>query len=88
MITSEKMLKEIFDGLKLQNEYVGQPEINRLVKEASDYYNYAGWCKPLFIDNQAHFLRYYVKLTVAREYAYKFYDLIVTQRKEQGLFVY
>ena len=88
METSTEILKEIYDGLKLENDYIDQFWIDRLVTEAHDYYNYAGWAKSLFIDNQTHFLKLHVKLSIARKYAYRFHDFVVAQRKEQNLFIY
>ena len=88
MTTSAEILNEIHEGLKLENEYIDQFWIDRLVSEAVDYYNYAGWAKSLFIDNQTRYLQYHVKYSIARKYAYKFYDFIIAQRKEQNLFTY
>lgn len=88
MKTSTEILNEITEGLKAENAYIDQYCLDSLVKEAIDYYNYAGWAKSLFIDNQTHFLKYHVKLSIARQYAYKFYDFVIAQRKEQNLFIY
>lgn len=81
-------INNLKNEISLISCYFDDNAMHNLLKEAISYYEYAGWNKSLFIDNQVHYLKYHVKRTEAESIAPKFFTLVEILRKESGMFLF
>lgn len=84
----QNILKEIRKSIHDEYPYFSDKNMEKLVKEAHGYYAYCCGDKPLFKFSQAIYIQYYTKRSTAERLASLFYDLVLIERKEVGLFLY
>ena len=82
------IFKEISKSIHDEYPYFSDVKMKNLMKEAHDYYTLCCGNKSLFKSSQALYIQYYTKRSTSERLAPMFYELVLIERKEEGLFLY